>query len=148
MQNFITFAFTTTEAFVDTTFQKLRVEVERSCNLSNRFDEFDGAGLFATACGRKRVDSGFQELHVADAWNLHRILECEEQTRPGSDLGVYIVQKITVEVDFSTIYDVTGFACQNVCQSALARTVRAHDRMHRALLYAEIQAFEYLFAAH
>jgi hypothetical protein len=87
-----------------------------------------------------------QEVGVADAGDLHRILEGEEQALAGALLRGLLDQVLTEILD-GTFTDVVVLASgQHRRQGALARAVGAHDGVDLAGVDGQIDALEDLVA--
>ena len=88
------------------------------------------------------VERGAQEGHVADARDLDRILEREEQPRRRPLLRLEREQVLAVERR-GALGDLVALAAgEHVGERRLARAVRPHDRMHLARPHLEVDALE------
>ena len=88
------------------------------------------------------VHCRLQELHVADAGNLDRILEGEEQSPVGTLLGGQSGDVRAIHGDRTTGHVVAGPSGEDVGERALARAVRSHDGVHLAGVDGEAQTVE------
>ena len=120
MKNLIALLLATGEAFVDATFEECRVQIHLFGNLFGQLHELRGVHFrLATVCAHG-VDGGAQELQVADAGNLHRILECQENTFTSPLFGFKVQQVLAVQADFALGYRKRLIASQHLGQGTLA----------------------------
>jgi hypothetical protein len=87
---------------VDRSAEERRVHVESRHVLLGLFQEVGGGDLGQAHASRAGVDRGAQEVHVADAGDLHRVLERQEHpARRG--LRARAQQVLAVEVDRAAV---------------------------------------------
>ena len=98
------------------------------------------------AARRMRVQRRAQEVHVADAGDLDRVLEGQEHARARALLGCQRQQVLAVERHAAAGDLVALAAGQHVGQRALARAVGSHDGVHLARADVEVEAVEDLCA--
>ena len=95
--------------------------------LASKGHEVHGVELGLAAVLSTRVDGGLEEVEVADAGDLHGILERQEQALARPLLGREL-EEILAFVEHLAVGDLVFFAPrQDVGQGALARAVGAHD---------------------
>jgi hypothetical protein len=110
--------------------------------LADQLEEVGGAHLVLAARLALRVHRGAQEGHVADAGDLDRVLERQEQARRRALFGLHLEQVLAVSVGRAAGHLVAVAARQHIGQRRLARAVRPHDRMHLARLDGQVDALE------
>ena len=107
-----------------------------------------GSSSSLAALRLHRVVGETQELAVGDAGNLDRVLEREEHAGARPLLGLLVEQVAALIADFAGGDDVSGMPGQHFRERALARAVRAHDRVHFAEPDREVDPLEDLDAVH
>src|SRR5436309_15896259 len=110
--------------------------------LFERIHELDRAELLFTTVLADRIHRGAQEVGVGDAADGHRILEREEHTLAGPDLrrhGEQIIALVQHLAGGDSVGRMTG---EDLGERALARAIRAHDRVHLAGVDGEVDARE------
>jgi hypothetical protein len=113
------------------------------CRISLRFfSPPEGRHFCLAARLALRVQRRAQEGHVADAGDLDRVLEGEEQPVGGTLLRVHLQQVLAVQRGRAVRHLVAGAARQYVGKGRLARAVRPHDRVHAARFDIEVDALE------
>ena len=76
------------KSFVDSSLEKFRIQIQVGGYGPYRLHEFHGVRLRISSRSVEIVEGRFQELHVADAGNFHRILKSEEKALLGSAVPV------------------------------------------------------------
>src|SRR5262245_21132638 len=142
LQDLVALLLAAREADIDTAPQHLLVDPELARDLAHPLEELGRRELGLAALLALRVERGAQERHGGDAGNLERILEGEEQALGGALVGRQAQDILAVEQHLALGDDVVVFAGEHVGERRLARAVRAHDGMHRALLDHELEAVE------
>ena len=134
------------EPLVDRAAHEAPVHLDERHLLLGEREELHRVELVEPALAAERVERGAQEVEVADAGDLDRVLEGEEDPRCGPLLGRHGEQVLALVADLAG--DLVGLvAGEHVGEGALARAVRAHDRVHLARLELEGHAPEDLGAA-
>ncbi len=88
------------------------------------------------------INSRLEKFHVADARDLHRILERKEQAFACTLFGFHFQQVVPLEGHAAGCGFVTGPAGKHVAHSALARTVGPHDGVNFARFDLDGQPFK------
>ena len=107
-----------------------------------RGEEVDRRDLVEPALSAHRVECGAQEVHVADAGDLGRVLEGQEEPGGGAGFGGALEQVDAVEGDGAG-GGVAVAAGEDVGQGALARPVGSHDGVHLAGSDIEVEAAQH-----
>src|SRR5690606_12103698 len=94
------------------------------------------------------INRHLEKFHVADAGNLHRILERQEQALAGAFLGVHLKQILALELHAAGSRLVARTTGEHVAQGTLAGAVGPHDGMHFARLDLDIQSREDILLSH
>ena len=147
LENFIALLFTAREALVDRPVHQRRVEVQDLGLLLDERQELHRVELGKAAVLSLRVDRGFQEVRVVDAWNLDRILKRHEDPFARAIFGRELDEILAVVGDAATGDFNFGMAGQGARERALARAVRSHDGVDLALLHGQVDAAEDVFRA-
>src|SRR3984957_15716904 len=146
LQDFIALLLAAREADIDWPTQHLLVDAELGRGLAHLLDEFRRRELRLAALLALSVERGAQEVHRADAGDFQRILECEENTLGGALVGLERKQILALERHRAARHLVGLLAREHVRERRLARSVRAHDGVHLALVHGEVETFEDLAA--
>ena len=146
LQDLVALLLAARKAFVDATTQELGAHLEQLHLLAHEVIELERVELVLAAFGLHGVVGQTQELAVADAGDLDRILEREEDAGTCPRFGCQLEQIAAFVQDFADRHLIRGVAGQDFCEGALARTVRPHDRVHLAALHPEVEALEDLGA--
>src|SRR4029079_5523990 len=109
-------------------------------------EEVDGVELLEPLPLARSIDRGAQEVEVADARDLDRVLEREEEALARALLGLEREQVQAVVRDRAASDIVAGTAREHVRERRLAGTVRSHDRVHLARVDREVESLENLLA--
>jgi hypothetical protein len=144
------------EAVVQVTRRELLVHLERGHVLLHEVAEFlrgdallrRGLAVLAERRRDARVERGAQERAERQAGDRDRVLERHEQAGTGALVGLHLEDRLTLEQDVARGDLVLAVAHERVRERALARAVRAHDRVHLALVHRERQALQDLLALH
>ena len=142
LQDLVALLLAAREADVDRALEHLGVDVELARLLADQLEEVGGADLVLAARLALGVERGAQEGHVADARDLDRVLERQEQARRRPLLGLHAEQVVAVERRGAVRDHVAVAPGQDVGQRRLARAVRAHDGVHAAGGDVEVDALE------
>ena len=146
LQNLIALLLAAREAHIDGAAQHLRADRELGGALAHALEEFRRGQLRLAALLALRVERGAQERHGGDAGDFDRILEGEEEALGGALVGIEVEHVLAVEQDLPLRHLVVGLAGEHIGERRLARSVRAHDRVHLALVHREIEAVQDLLA--
>jgi hypothetical protein len=126
------------EALVDGPAREAPVHLDDLQLLVEELEELHRIELLLPLARAPLVDRGLEEVHVADAGDLDGVLEREEHARARPLLGGQRQEVLPQKRDRAARDDVAGVAGEHLGQRALARAVRAHDRVH--LTRAHLQA--------
>ncbi len=99
-------------------------------------------GFEFLALAETRLHGGADEIGVAHAGDLHRVLEREEQPLAGAFVGFQAEDFLAVEQDAAAGDLVIRVAGDRLGQRALARAVQPHDGVNLALGDFEAEAFD------
>src|SRR5690606_1164213 len=94
------------------------------------------------------INRHLEKFHVADAGNLHRILERQEQALAGAFLGVHLKQILALELHAAGSRLVARTTGEHVAEGTLAGAVAPHDGTPFARLALEIQTLEDVLLFH
>ena len=108
----------------------------------DELEEVHGVELRLAAVLADGVDGGAEEVGVADAGDLDRILEGEEDALAGALLGVHLEQVLAVEEDLALGHLVGVAAGEDAGQRALAGAVGPHDGVDLAGVHRQVDAAE------
>ena len=148
LQNLVALLLAAREAFVDAAVEKIRIHFEQLHLLAHEIVELERVELVLAALRLHRVVGESQELAVGDAGNLDGVLKTEEQTGTRTLLGLEFEQVLAFIEDRAASHNVTGMAGKRLGEGALARPVRAHERVHFTASDREVDALEYVDAVH
>ncbi len=130
------------EALVDGAVEEGLLHLDELRLLVEEREEVDRVELGLPAVLAHGVDRGAQEVRVRDARDLHGILEREEHALARAHLGRHGEKVHALEPGGALRHDVAGPPRQDVRERALARPVRAHDRVHLARADDEVDPLE------
>ena len=88
------------------------------------------------------IDCSLHEVRDRNSWNLHRILEREEDSRPCTLLRRHCKKILTEKLDCSCRHCKLRLSGQHCRKSTLAGAVRAHDRMDLTLTDRQIHTLQ------
>ena len=91
-----------------------------------------------------RIDCSLHEIGDGHPWNLHRILERKEDTRPCTFLRRHREKVLTHELDGTCSHGELRLSRQHCRKSTLSGTVRTHDRMDFTLADGQVNTLENL----
>ncbi len=146
LENFVTLLLAAGEPLVDRPAHEAPVHLDELHLLLGELEEVHGVELVEPALAAQRVERRAHEVEVPDAGDLHGVLERKEDPGGGAVLRQHRQQVLPLEEDFAG--DVVGLvASEHVRESALAGSVRPHERLHLARLELEAEASEDLVVA-
>src|SRR2546422_7095906 len=94
-----------------------------------------------------RIECRAEEVHIADACDLDRILKSEKDAVAGAFFGWHREQVFALINDFA-LSDLISLAFgEHVSESALARSIRAHDGVDFTGVNREVYASQDLIVA-
>jgi len=134
------------EAFVDRALEERLVEFDHLDLLSHEREEVHGVELLLAAMVADGVERGPEEVGVADARDLDRVLEGEEEALAGAGLGVELEQVLVCVADLAAGDLVLLASGEDAGQGALAGAVGSHDGVDLAGFAFEVDALEDLCA--
>ena len=126
---------------------ELLVDVHELRLLLDEREEVERVELGQPAVLADGVQRGLQEVDVRDARDLDRVLEREEDAFAGAHLGRHGEEVAALVEDLALSDLVSGPSGEDVGERALARAVRAHDRVDLARVHREVDAAEDLVAS-
>jgi hypothetical protein len=136
------------KSFVDRATDEILVDLDELRHLLRQLEKVDRVELGLAAVLADRVEGVLQEIDVGDARDLDGVLKGEEDALPRADLRHHREQ-VPAPVEHGALRDfVAGPAGEHVSQRGLARSVRAHDRVHLAGVDREVHPFEDFVAPH
>ena len=141
LQNLVALLLAATESGVDRSIQEVRLHLDQSHGLFGHFEEVTSPDLVVATGAADRIQGRAQEVHVVDAGDLDRILETHEDTGSCAVLRFHLEQIGAIEGDGATDL-VAVTASERVCERALARPVRTHDRVYLAGTDVEVETLE------
>ena len=116
------------------------VDLDELRLLLDEGQEVHGVELLLAAVLADRVQRGLEEVDVADAGDLDRVLEGQEDALPRALLGAQL-QQVPALVEHLALGDLVARAAgQDVGQRALARAVGPHDRVDLAGAHVQVEA--------
>jgi hypothetical protein len=142
LQNFVALLLAARKAFVDAAVEKLGAHVEQLHLLAHQVVELERVELVLAAPGLHGVVGQAQELAVADAGDLDRVLEREKDAGARALFRRQREQVAAFVAHPARGHRVPRVAGQHLRERALAGAVRPHDRVHFAALYDEVKALQ------
>src|SRR4029078_12899641 len=130
------------EALVDRAAEERLIHLQQLHLRLHELHELDGVDVRFVAVLADGVQRRLEEVAVADAGDLDRVLEGEEDAFAGALLGIEVEQILAVELDGAAGDLVAALAGEDVGERALAGAVRPHDRVHFARTDGEVDALE------
>ena len=107
-----------------------------------RVEKIQGVQFFQAVALADGIERRLQEVHVADAGNLHRVLKRQEDAVARAVFGRQFQQIFAVVDNLAAGHRVQFAARQHLRQRALAGAVRAHDGVHFAGIHGEVDALQ------
>ena len=147
LEDLVSLLLAAREAFVDRALHELLVDLDELRLLLHERQELDGVELAFALVSADRVERRLQEVDVAHAGNLDRVLEGEEYTLARALLRLEREQVLALVEHLALRDRVAGPARQHVRERALARAVRAHDGVHLGGAHGEVEAAQDVAAA-
>ena len=124
------------------------VDVDDLGLLLDQRQEVHGVQLRLAAVLADRVEGRLQEVDVADAGDLHRVLEREEHALARPVLRAHGQQVLPLVGDGAPGDLVARPPRQHVRERRLPRPVRPHDRVHLARVHGQVQPLEDVVPSH
>ena len=146
MQDLVPLLLAAGEADIQRPAQHLGIDLQLCRLLAHEAQELRRGQLRFPARLAHGVGGGAQEGHGGDAWDLHRVLEGEEDAGGGALARVHGEQVLAVPGDRACRDLVVLLAGEHVSERGFAGAVRAHDGMDLALGQLEVEAFQDLAA--
>src|SRR5262249_28599517 len=142
LEDLIPFLLAAGEALVDGPIDEAPIHVDDSELLVQELQKLHGVELLLPLPAAPLVDRSLEEVGVAHARDLHRVLEGQEQPRARPLLSGHREQVLPEIRDLARRHDVARMARQHLGQRALAGPVRTHDRVHLTRLHLQADALE------
>ena len=130
LQYLVAFFFAAGKSGVDAAPQKLRREAQPRRGFPRQRDERRGGQLVASKRLVAAVHGRLEELHVADARDVHRILKREEQAEMGPRIRGHPHEARALEPHVARGHFDLGPSGEGIRQGALAGSIGAHDGVH------------------
>ena len=130
------------EAGVDRAIEQGLIHLHDLHLVADQIQEVHGVEFVDAAVLADGVERRLEEVHVADAGDLDRVLEGEEDAFARPILGGHFEQVLAVVGDASA-GDLVKFAAgEHLGQRALAAAVGPHDGMDFTGVHGEVDAFQ------
>jgi len=140
LEDLVALLFAAGEAFIDTAAGEAAVHLELVHAGVKLLVKFHGVNVLAL--GQAGLQRGAEEVGVADAGDLMRVLEGKEQAGATAGIDGHVEDVFAIEEDFATGDFVVFVATEDFAQRTFARAIRAHDGMDFTGVDGEVQAFE------
>src|SRR5579875_2244389 len=140
LENFIAFLFPAGETFVDGALEQVFIHVNEFHLLLDEFEKFPGIHFRQTSMLTDSVDGRLEKIGVADAGNLHRILEGEENALPRPFFRVEFEQVFAIEVYFALRHLVDFAAGEDSGQRTLTGAIFTHNGVDLAGFHREVDS--------
>src|SRR5262249_40749255 len=125
--------------FIERSLQHRIINAEGLRLLTRERHEIDRIQLWQPAMAANGVDGCTEEIQIAYARNLDRVLKRKKDALSRPDLRRHAKNVTSVKGQFIGHSLVNIAACQNLGECALTGTVRAHDRVNLAGTSVEVQ---------
>ena len=142
LENLVPLLLAAREALVDRAPQQGLVDVDQAGALAQQLQEVHRVEFRLAPRLAVRVDRRLQEVAVADAGDLDRILEGQEEAGVGPLFRRHLLQVLAVELQRARSDLVVLLARENLGQRALARAVRPHHGVNFARADLEIHTLQ------
>ena len=142
MKDLVALLLAARKALVRRSVEKRLLHLHQLHLLAHEAEKIHGVELFFASVDAHRVQRCAQEVAVGDPGDLDRVLERQEDPRPRA-LVRLLLQQVLVEKADRALADLVAVAPgEHVGQRGLARSVRAHDRVHLAGAHREVDPLE------
>ncbi len=142
LENLVALLLAAGEAGVDGAIEQRLIHLHGGHFVANQIEEIHGVELRLAVSLAHGVERRLEEIHIADAGNLDRILEGEENAGLSALFGVELEQVLAVVSDGAARNLIKVAAGEDLGERALARAVGAHDGVHLACVHGKGDALE------
>ncbi len=142
LENFVALLFASGKSGVDGAIEQALIHLHQGDFPFDQREKIHGVEVGQALMLADGVERRLQKIQIADARNFHGILKRHKDAFAGAVFGRHFKQIFAVVNHLTGCYLVKIPSGQDLRERAFARTVGAHDGVHFAGIYGEVDAFQ------